>query len=72
MFNQTVKEIGRHQAKQIIKVRHPVGKYWLSEENGKFVGIDNSTGDAWTEDFDTKQECIDWLEGRFQIGDMHD
>ncbi len=40
----------------------PLGKFYLIED-GKYVGIDNSTGDAWTEDFDTLCECIIWLSG---------
>jgi len=27
----------------------------------KIVGLDNSTGDAWTEDFESLGECLDWL-----------
>lgn len=39
--------------------------FWHYDENsGKYVGIDNTTGEAWTEDFDTKQECFDWLNGK--------
>lgn len=72
MSSKSVIEVGRHQAKKIIIVRHPIGKYWLIDVCGKFVGIDNSKGDAWTEEFDTKHECLDWLEGKFQIGDKHD
>ena len=72
MFNQTITEIGRHQPMKIIDDRHPIGKYWITDVNGKFIGIDNSKGEAWTEEFDTKQECLDWLEGKFQIGDKHD
>lgn len=31
--------------------------------NGKTVtGVDNRTGEAWTEDFATLEECIAWLE----------
>lgn len=56
-----------------------------SEENGEFtlgkgdlfifpyqectVGIDNSTGNAWTEAFEDYETCLAWLCGQFQIGD---
>ena len=40
----------------------PLGLYYL-EEREKFVGIDNSTGDAWTEEFPDKESCIRWLTG---------
>lgn len=38
----------------------PPGLYWANE-SGKYIGIDNSTGDAWVEEFETLQECIRWL-----------
>jgi hypothetical protein len=40
----------------------PIGRYYL-QENGVWVGIDNSTGDAWTEEFPTKRKCLKWLRG---------
>ena len=33
------------------------------------VGIDNTTGDAWTEAFSDYETCLAWLCGQFQIGD---
>lgn len=36
------------------------GLYWI-KENGVFVGMDNTSGDAWVEEFNTLQECINWL-----------
>lgn len=72
MSNTTIKEVGRNQAKQIINTRQSIGKYWLFDFSGKYIGLDNSSGEAWMEEFDTKQECIEWLEGKFQTGDKHD
>lgn len=40
----------------------PIGKY-IARADGMFVGIDNSTGNAWTEEFRTADECIAWLLG---------
>ena len=40
----------------------PIGRYYL-REGDKWVGIDNSTGDAWTEEFPTKRKCLKWLRG---------
>jgi len=36
-------------------------------EDEIFIGIDNSTGDAWVEEFKTKQECMSWLKGENHI-----
>lgn len=27
----------------------------------RIIGIDNRTGDAWTEEFDTYEDCVKWL-----------
>ena len=40
----------------------PRGLFYLRDGN-KVIGIDNSTGDAWTQSFFSKKECIKWLKG---------
>ncbi len=55
-----IKEITQSEASEIIDKRKPKGLFWL-KENGFYVAIDNSTGDAWTEAFKTKKECFDYL-----------
>ena len=56
-----VKEITREEAKEIIENRMPFGCFWL-QEGAQFIGIDNQSGDAWTEEFTSKGACIGWLE----------
>jgi len=63
MINDTIQEIGRAQAKSIIAKRYPYGKFWVLDVTSSYIGIDNSNGNAWTEEFDTSDECIKWLEG---------
>ena len=49
---------------RVIETRKPQGLFWTLEKSGRrsvFVGCDNRTGDAWTEEFPTKQACIAWL-----------
>lgn len=55
-----IKEITREEAHEIIDKYEPKGLFYL-KENGVHVGIDNTTGDSWTEEFNTKEECIAWL-----------
>lgn len=43
-----------------VKRRIPLGLF-LSHEHGKWVACDNSGGDAWTEEFDTLEDAVDWL-----------
>lgn len=40
----------------------PTGMYYAYDDKAKkYIGCDNRTGDAWTEDFDTEKECLIWL-----------
>ena len=55
-------EISRKQAEEVIETRTPCGLFFVVEE--VVTGIDNRTGDAWTEDFATKRECLKWLKNR--------
>lgn len=55
------KEVSNKEAKKVINTREPLGKFWTKEKD-IYVAIDNSTGDAWTEDFRTKEECMAYLE----------
>ena len=41
---------------------HPVGRF-IYQADGVFVGIDNSAGKAWVEEFQTEAECLWWLSG---------
>ena len=52
------------------------GRYTLGEGSlfifpykNSTVGIDNTTGKAWTEEFEDYETCLAWLCGQFQIGD---
>ena len=58
-------EINQREANWIIE--HPKacknGLFWHYDEySGKYIGIDNTTEEAWTEEFDAKQKCLNWLE----------
>lgn len=62
-MNDGIREITEEEAMQIIEERKPIGRFY--EIDGcVYVGIDNSTGDAWIEEFSSKEECIAWLEGK--------
>ena len=58
-----LKEVTSKEANLIIETRQPLGRFYC-KENGGYVGIDNRNGDAWTEDFDSLQKCMDWLEDK--------
>ena len=55
-----VHDITHQEASQIIEKRLPRGLF-IEEGKEKYIGIDNSTGDAWTEEFISRPACIAWL-----------
>ena len=61
--NTDIKIITKTETYDIIESRERVGTFLLFEDNGTYTGIDNSTKDAWTENFNKISECINWLYG---------
>lgn len=59
MYNE-IKEVTREEADRIINNRNPLGLFRCID-NSKYIGIDNTTGDAWVEEFNTLDDCIKWL-----------
>lgn len=55
-------EISKAEAYRVIDARKPLGLFFLKEGEG-YTGIDNRSGDVWTEEFATKAECLKWLKG---------
>lgn len=47
----------------------PIGKF-IERDGDRFVGIDNSTGHAWVEDFKTFSGCMAWLIGEVSTEDI--
>ena len=62
-----IRMITKAEADDIIATREPRGLFYL-DAGKSFVGIDNSTGHAWTEEFGTKAECLEWLKGENEVG----
>lgn len=54
------KYVGQEEATEILEHRRRRGLF-VQEDGGTYIGIDNSTGDAWTEDFPDLLECLMWL-----------
>ena len=55
-----VKKLKPVQARAVIDTRRPLGLFY-AYENGVYVGIDNSMGHAWTEEFSSLRKCKAWL-----------
>lgn len=45
---------------------------FLAESEGKFIAVDNSSGEGFTEEFKTAKEAVDWLNGEFEIEDREE
>jgi len=59
-----IKEVDSKTAEDIIEIREQLGQfYYIDTKDNVYVGIDNSDGEAWTEDFDSLEDCIKWLKG---------
>lgn len=54
------KYVNQQEANEIIEHRGRRGLF-VQETGVEYVGIDNSTGDAWVEEFPDLTECLMWL-----------
>lgn len=66
-----IQTIGSQRALQIIenpKDEKNKGLFLIKGDN-VFEAIDNTTGDARTEEFETIKAAVAWLHGKFEIGD---
>lgn len=55
-----IKKISRGLAMHIISTRKPLGLFYVLE-SGIYTGIDNLSGNAWTESFTDLRKCECWL-----------
>lgn len=53
-------EVGQEKLENIIETREPRGLF-LCDTGVEVIGVDNITGDAWTEEFPDRLECLLWL-----------
>lgn len=63
-------KITHEQALEVIDTRKLLGLFYFAAPTGVWIGIDNLTGNAWTEEFHRKRKCLAWLRHEFEVGDM--
>jgi len=56
-----IEKVTPEALRQIIQTREPLGWFYAKEGSRLYVGVDNSSGDAWTEDFRSLRKCKRWL-----------
>ena len=61
-----IRRVSPEQLGKVIEYRTPYGCF-LAKEGRKWVAVDNSTGDAWTEEFSWKRQAVRWLRGKFEV-----
>lgn len=63
-----IEQVNSEKALSIINNREPKGLFYVIEKDSdnqdNFIGIDNTTGDAWVEQFKTLDDCNAWLKGK--------
>ena len=59
-----MKKISNKKALEVIENRLPLGQFYTIE-NGIYVGIDNTDGNAWTEEFATLEDLKNWMLGNY-------
>lgn len=53
-------EVNQEKASIIIENRNPLGLFYLKDRE-RYIGIDNSSGESFVEEFIDKETCIAWL-----------
>lgn len=72
--NDGIQRVCQEYANQVIDTRVPTGKFYTFAE-GIYTGIDNESGEAWTEEFESYEECMKWLMGESAVdanGELHE
>lgn len=66
MNKVSIRRVDVEQLQGIIEKRVPCGCF-LTKAGHKWVAVDNTTYDAWTEEFNQKRQAIRWLRGEFEV-----
>ena len=64
-MSKKVQWISTAKACEIASTREPIGRFIHHDVlNEVYVAIDNSTGDAWVEEFKYYEDAVRWLRGQ--------
>ncbi|NCE65557.1 hypothetical protein D1159_13445 [Pseudoflavonifractor sp. 524-17] len=63
-----IHRVNQKRLLNVIDSRTPLGLF-LTKEGRTWVAVDNTTGDAWTEEFSRKRQAVRWLRGKFEVGE---
>lgn len=66
MASFEIRVVGPTVLRDVILTRLPLGLF-LTREMRRWVAVDNSDGNAWTEEFHSKRKAVRWLRREFEI-----
>lgn len=69
MSKRTIQVVSPERLQELMQHHMPRGCF-LMEKGGKWVAVDNSTFDAWREEFPQKDQAIHWLQGEIEVGEV--
>lgn len=61
--------VSPNQLLEVIENRFPCGCF-LARDGDKWVAVDNTIYDAWTEEFSRRRQAIRWLRREFEVGEI--
>lgn len=70
-----IREILNSKEPTFIGVYEPIGKFYAEVKNvegSTFVACDNIDGEAYTEEFDTEELALAWLNNEFEMSELED
>ncbi len=68
MSDYEIQRVSLDELNKVIALYAPRGLF-LAKGNNLWIAVDNSTGDAWTEGFQSRQQAVRWLRGEFEVSD---
>ena len=63
-----IQRVRPEKLREMLSSHVPRGLF-LARDGCRWVAVDNSTCDTWTEEFSQKHQAIRWLHGEFEVGD---
>lgn len=63
-----IRRVSTKQLQEMLCNHTPRGRF-LAKDGRRWVALDNSTCDAWVEEFRCKHQATRWLRGKFEVGD---
>lgn len=68
MSKMKIQRVSPGQLREMLSGHTPRGLF-LARDGYRWVAVDNSTCDEWTEEFSRKRQAVRWLHGEFEVGD---